>query len=215
MLQVSTTAVAGTQIAADGALRNPTTQVILAHAGLTSGISAAPVSTLNVHLVATPDPVAPGQRVNYALTISNTGTSALGVLATATVPLNTTVAHGELSSPAYCDGVSTYTTCNAGQTLQFSGFSVPASGSVTLVYPALVSTTAAPTNGALLNSDALVRDSSIIDDYQVNVAAVAMNTALAGVHVTMSALPAQVRAGRQITYTLRFGNPGTAAVAAN
>src|SRR4029077_19392273 len=86
-------------------------------------------------------------------------------------------------------------------------------GSVTVVYPALVSSTTAPTNGTLLNSDVWVQDATAADDYQVNVAAVALNTAIAGVHVTMSALPAQVRAGGTLTYTLTFGNPGSAAVA--
>ena len=173
VLQVPGTAAAGSQVAADAALRNPATQAVLAHASLTSGIGAAPVSTLNVRLAATPDPVAPGQRVRYALTVSNTDTSVHGVYATATVPLNSTVAPGELSLPAYCDGSGSYVTCNAGQTLKFVGFSVPAGGSVTVVYPALVSSSTPPANGTLLNSDVLVQDASTLDEYQVDVAAVA------------------------------------------
>jgi len=38
---------------ADAALRNPTTQAVLAHAALTTPVGASPVSTLNVRTVAT------------------------------------------------------------------------------------------------------------------------------------------------------------------
>src|SRR5258708_10786723 len=111
------------------------------------------------------------------------------VLVAATVPLNTTVAHNELSFAAYCDGASNYVTCTAGQTLQFVAFNVPAGGSVTGIYPALVSSTPPP-NGTLVNSDVWVQDGTAIDDYQVNVAAVAPSTAISGPHVTNRALPA-------------------------
>src|SRR5712672_2693967 len=214
VLQVASTAVAGTQLAGDAALRSPTTQAVIAHAALSTPVGASPVSTLNVRAVATPDPVAAGQRVRYAVTVSNTATATHAVLVVATVPLNTTVAHNELSFAAYCDGASNYVTCTAGQTLQFVAFNVPAGGSVTVIYPALVSSTAPP-NGTLVNSDVWVQDSTAIDDYQVKVAAVAQSTAIAGLHVTTSALPAQVRAGGTLTYTLTFANPGSAAVAAN
>jgi len=172
VLQVASTAVAGTQLAGDAALRSPTTQAVIAHAALTTPVGAAPISMLNVQAVAAPDPVAAGQKVTYSLTVSNTATAAHAVLVTATVPLNTSVTHTDLTLAAYCDGASTYTTCAAGQTLQFVAFNVAASGSVTVKVPALVSS-AAPPNGTLLNSDFWVQDSTAIDDYQVKVAAVA------------------------------------------
>src|SRR5882724_11248501 len=215
VVQVPTTAVAGSQLAADAALRNPTTQVVLVHAGLTTGVGNATETVLNVRAVATPDPAAPGQRVRYAVTVSNSATATHSVLVTATVPANTTVTKSELSLAAFCDGVGAYTTCAAGQTLQFGGFNVAAGGSVTVVYPALISTTAPPSNGTLLNSDVWVEDATLGNEYQVNVAAIASSTALTGLHVTASALPAQVRAGGQVSYTLTYGNPGSAAVAAN
>ena len=214
VLQLASTAAAGSQLFSDASLRNPTTQAVIVHAALSTPVGASPVSTLNVRVVATPDPVAAGQRVSYAVTVSNTATATHAVLVAATVPLNTTVAHNELSFAAYCDGASNYVTCTAGQTLQFVAFNVPAGGSVTVIYPALVSSTAPP-NGTLVNSDVWVQDGTAIDDYQVNVAAVAQSTATSGLHVMTSALPAQVRAGAALTYTLTFGNPGSAAVAAN
>jgi len=60
-----------------------------------------------------------------------------------------------------------------------------------------------------------VEDTSLGNEYQLNVAAIASSTALAGLHVTASALPAQARAGGTVSYTLTFGNPGSTAVAAN
>src|SRR6266403_2040908 len=211
--QVATTAVAGSQLAADAALRNPTTQVVLAHAGLTTGVGNATQTVLNMRAVATPDPAAPGQRVRYAVTVSNTATVLHSVLLTATVPANTTVAANELSRGAACDGAG-FTTCAAGQTLRF-GFNVAAGASVTVVYPALISTSAPPSNGTLLNSDVGVEDTSLGNEYQLNVAAIASSTALAAVPLTASALPAQARAGGTVSYTLTFGNPGSTAVAAN
>jgi uncharacterized repeat protein (TIGR01451 family) len=196
---VPTTAVAGSQLAADAALRNPTTQAVLAHAGLTTGVGNATETVLNVRAVATPDPAAPGQRVRYAVTVSNTATTAHSVAVTATVPANTTVARSELSLAAYCDGVGFTTTCAAGQTLQFVGFNVAAGASVTVVYPALISTTTPPSNGTLLNSDVWVEDTSLGNEYQLNVAAIASSTALAAVPLTASAVPGPVSAGGTVS----------------
>jgi len=198
VVQVATTAVAGSQLAADAALRNPTTQVVLAHAGLTTGVGNATETVLNVRAVATPDPAAPGQRVRYAVTVSNTAAALHSVLLTATVPANTTVAANELSLGAACDGAG-FTTCAAGQTLRF-GFNVAAGASVTVVYPALISTSAPPSNGTLLNSDVWVEDTSLGNEYQLNVAAIASSTALAAVPLTASAVPAPVSAGGTVSF---------------
>jgi len=71
---------------------------------------------------------------------------------------------------------------------------VAAGASVTVVYPALISTSAPPANGTLLNSDVWAEDTSVGNVYQVNVAAIASSTALAAVPLTASALPAQAPA---------------------
>src|SRR5216683_930467 len=212
VVQVPTTAVAGSQLAADAAVRNPTTQVVLAHAGLTTGVGNATETVLNVRAVATPDPAAAGQRVRYAVTVSNTATATQEVFLRATVPANTTVAASELSLAAACDGVG-FTTCAAGQTLQFVGFNVAAGASVTVVYPALVSTTAPPANGTALKSTATATVGTL--KLQSSASATANSSAASLLHLTASALPAQARAGGQVSYTLTFGNPGSAAVAAN
>src|SRR4029077_13936746 len=155
---------------------------------------------------------APGERVRYAVTVSNSGSSVQSVTLTGSVPIGTTVAKSELSLAAFCNGVGAWTTCAAGQTLQFVGFNVAAGASVTVVYPALVSTSVPPANGTLLNSDVWVEDTSLGNEYQLDVAAIASSTAVAGLHLTASALPAQARAGGTVSYTLTFGNPGSAAV---
>ena len=215
VLQVASTAAAGSQLAADAALLDPTSGAALVHAGLTTGVGNATVTALNIRAVATPDPVAPGQRVNYAVTVSNSAAATHTVYLRTTVPANTTVAASELSLAANCDGVG-FTTCAAGQTLGFSGFNLPAGASVTVVYPALVSTTTPPANGTLLNSDVWVDDTVAGNEYQTNVAAIAQSaTGVSGLHLTASALPAQVLASGAVTYTLTYGNPGTAGVKAN
>jgi len=47
--------------------------------------------------------------------------------------------------------VGNYATCAAGQTLQFTPFNVPAGGSLTVGYPALLGSSVP--NGTLVNSD--------------------------------------------------------------
>src|SRR5262249_61364338 len=130
------------------------------------------------------------------------------VALTATVRANTTVAKSELSLAAFCDGVGTWTTCAAGQTLQFVGFNVAAGASVTVVYPALISTSVPPANGTLLNSDVWVEDTTLGNEYQLNVAAIASSTALAGMHVTARALPAQGRGGGGGGCPVTLAHPG-------
>jgi lysophospholipase L1-like esterase len=144
--------------------------------------------------------------VQYAVTVSNSATAAHSVLLTATVPANTTVARSELSLAAYCDGVGGFTTCAAGQTLQFVGFNVGVGASVTVVYPALISTTTPPSNGTLLNSNVWVEDTSLGNEYQVNVAAIASSTALAAVPLTASAVPAPVSVSAGGTVSLAKPN---------
>jgi hypothetical protein len=181
-------------LAVDAALRNPTTQGVLVHAGLTTPVGNATVTVLNVRAVATPDPVAPGQRVSFALTVSNTAASSHTAHVMATVPTNTTVSKNELSLAASCDGAVNWSTCAAGQTLTFAAFNIATGASVTVVYPALVSTTAPPSNGTLLNSAVWVNDYYVGNDYQLNVAAIAASAkSVAGYPV--DELPAQESAG--------------------
>jgi lysophospholipase L1-like esterase len=164
------------------------------------------MAAIALRAVATPSNAAAGERVRYAVTVSNSGSLAQSVTLTGSVPVATTVAKSELSLAAFCDGVGSYTTCAAGQTLQFVGFNVAAGASVTVVYRALISTGVPPPNGTLLNSDVWVEDTTLGNEYQLNVAAIAASTALGGMHVTASALPAQARAGG----TARVAEPNAA-----
>jgi len=102
-------------------------------------LSNAASAAMLLSSTANPSSAAAGDRVRFAATVSNTGPAVQAVALTAVVPVSTTVTHSELSFAAYCNGASNYTVCTAGQTLQFVAFNVPAGGSVTVVYPALVS----------------------------------------------------------------------------
>jgi hypothetical protein len=117
-------------------------------------LSSAASAAMLLSSTANPSSTAAGDRVRFAATVSNTGPTVQAVALTAVVPVSTTVAHNELSFAAYCNGVSNYTVCTAGQTLQFVAFNVPAGGSVTVVYPALVSSGPAPADGTKLTSTA-------------------------------------------------------------
>src|SRR4029077_2046153 len=180
---------------------------------LLSFASVDAVAAISLRAVATPSNAAPGERVRYAVTVSNSGSSVQSVTLTGSVPIGTTVAKSELSLAAFCNGVGAWTTCAAGQTLQFVGFNVAAGASVTVVYPALVSTSAPPANGTALISTAKATVGTI--HLQTSASATANSSAASLLHVTASALPAQARAGGTVSYTLTFGNPGSAAVAAN
>ena len=196
VLQVASTAAAGSQLAADAAVLNPTTGAALVHAALTTDVGSAAVTALTVNAAATPNPVAPGQTVSYSVKISNTAAATHSVSLRVTVPVNTTVSGSGLSPGAYCDGVASFGTCAAGQTLLFTTFNVTAGGNMTVTYPALVSTTTPPANGTLLNSDVWVDDlRDIGDEYQTNVAAVAQSGASANPPQRSSAALAQVLNG--------------------
>jgi hypothetical protein len=201
-------------LAVAAVLRNPTTQAVLAHADLTTPISIATETTLNARVVATPDPAAPGQRARYAVTMSNTDAIPHDVLLTATVPTNTTVARNEVALGATCDAAS-FLTCEAGQTVQFGSVTVAPGASVTVLYPALISASTPPPSGTLLNSDVWMRDTTVGNEYQLSEAPIAASTAVSGVQLTVSALPAQPLTGENLAYTLTYGNPGSAAVKAN
>src|ERR1700739_1053240 len=99
---------------------------------LLSLASVDAMAAISLRAVATPSNAAAGERVRYAVTVSNSGSSIQGVTLTGSVPVGTTVARSELSLAATCDGLN-FTTCAAGHTLQFVGFNVAAGASVTVV----------------------------------------------------------------------------------
>src|SRR5579859_2286195 len=162
--------------------------------------------------VANPNSAAPGDRVRYAVTVSNSNTATASVSLTAVVPTGTTVADNELSLGARCDGVAPFTTCQAGQTLSFS-FNVPAGGEETIVYPALVNTSTPPPNGTKMSSLATATIGTTV--LKATATATVKSSAAALMHLTLSALPAQALANGMLTYTLTYGNPSGNAVAAN
>src|SRR6266853_3380699 len=69
--------------------------------------SANATAAITLRAVATPSNAAPGERVRYAVTVSNSGSVGQSVALTGTVPVGTTVAKSELSLAAFCNGVGT------------------------------------------------------------------------------------------------------------
>src|SRR5258706_6246115 len=76
------------------------------------------------------------------------------------------------------------------------------------------STSAPPSNGTLLNSDVWVEDTSLGNENPVKHTAELPTLTIVGLRLMLEDLPAQARAGGTVSYTLTFGNPGSAAVAA-
>src|SRR5579862_6541040 len=162
--------------------------------------------------VANPNLAAPGDHVRYAVTVSNSNTTVATVSLSAVVPTGTTVmGEGELTLFATCNGVGSFGSCTAGQTLAFSQFNVPAGGSVTVVYPAVVNSGVA--NGTKMSSTATA---TIGTTKLTGTASSTVNSkAATHLHLTTSTLPAQALANAMLTYTLTYANPGGAAVAVN
>ena len=98
--------------------------------------SNAPSYAQSLTITANPDPVEPGERIVYTLTVSNLGASTLAnVTLTDLVPNNTTVARIDISAPGTCPfGVI----CLAGSTLSWSLGSLAPGVSRTVQFTAVV-----------------------------------------------------------------------------
>jgi uncharacterized repeat protein (TIGR01451 family) len=181
----------------------PLTALLQANAQIsaTSGLVASIGATdpLQVGIAATPDPVAPGQVVSYTITLSNTGATSLGSFDLyATVPNGTTVSQAQ-GGGAYCTGAWP---CLPGEMLYWIP-DIASGASQTFQFSALVDSGAnAPSNGSLLVTDVTTtaytgaaQGGAIVDG--------------AAPSLVLSA-PQQVAAGADYTYTLTYGNAGTA-----
>lgn len=74
---------------------------------------------IDVSLTGTPDPVRPGEVVQYALLAVNNHTTSENMYLSTQVPIHTTVATENISAGGSC-GASV---CTAGQTIEWSYFS--------------------------------------------------------------------------------------------
>jgi hypothetical protein len=113
-------------------------------------------SGTQVALTATPDPVQPGQLVQYTVTVTNRSTGNQVYIVEAQVPNHTTAPTTSIGQGGFCIGIGTHPTasCPAGGTVRWQNFLINAGQSVTLSFAALVSTANPPPNGTIIRSTA-------------------------------------------------------------
>jgi uncharacterized repeat protein (TIGR01451 family) len=160
----------------------------------------APVADLTVTKIDEPDPVAPGGRITYTLTVENVGdTAAASVQMLDAVPANTTFVSfnappgwSSLTPPPGGGGTVTSTT-----NLLAAG----ASATFILVVQVDPSATTPIDNTATVSSP---------DDLNLANNTATQQTALVGpdLRVTSAGTPGPVRRGDTITYTITVTNPG-------
>ena len=163
-----------------------------------------------IAITATPDPVRPGELVQYVITATNRSAVGHSFRVSAQVPNHTTVAAGGIANPPSISqgggcggGVST---CPAGSTISwdFGNNAVAPGQSVTVQFSALVDTTNPPPSGTVIRSTASVVSSGI-DSATAGVDVVVSS---AGLSLGMVNASSPVAPGAALSYTLEFGNPG-------
>ena len=163
-----------------------------------------------IAITATPDPVRPGELVQYVITATNRSAIGHSFRVSAQVPNHTTVAAGAIANPPSISqgggcggGVST---CPAGSTISwdFGNNPIAPGQSVTVQFAALVGTTNPPPNGTIIRSTASVVSSGI-DSATAGVDVVVSS---AGLSLGMVNASSPVAPGATLSYTLEFGNPG-------
>ncbi len=176
-----------------------TTRLVRADVATTVVTGPAPAA---ISVSATPNPVKPGERVQFTVTFANrTGFDVNNWKVTATVPEHATVESNE-DSGALCNGSTLG--CGSGGTLGWSVPSLAAGESRTLSFWALVRTGAvAPPDGVLLRSVATVT-SAIPGEASASASIVVDNTPQIELAVVETEDP--VLAGSTLGYTLLLSN---------
>lgn len=162
-----------------------------------------------------------GQLVTYAVTLRNTGTSALTGLTVADdlggyIFNGTTVyplTYEDGSAALFANGVpQAAPTVVAGPPLVFSGIVVPAGGDVVLVYQARANAYASPTaDGSIVNTVTVTGDGLSAPVTATETVTAATAPALT---ISKSITPAQVVDNERVTYTFVIQNSGNQPVVA-
>ena len=162
-----------------------------------------------------------GQLVTYAVTLRNTGTSALTGLTVADdlggyIFNGTTVyplTYEDGSAALFANGVpQAAPTVVAGPPLVFSGIVVPAGGDVVLVYQARANAYASPTaDGSIVNLVTVTGDGLSAPVTATETVTAATAPALT---ISKSITPAQVVDNERVTYTFVIQNSGNQPVVA-
>jgi hypothetical protein len=172
---------------------------------ISRGVLAQTIPPVSVAFSGSPDPVAPGESIVYKIDIGNqSSVTATGTFkVTATVPQTTTIT----GFPVVCN-----VTCRYGGYVTWSNLTLAAGASAHLQFTAVVDnsvTNPPPADGAILSSDVTV---SIGGGTITTTAAVAVTTGSKTLDLAISGTPNRVVPGGMLTYTLSYGNRGSAGV---
>ena len=160
---------------------------------------------LAVALTANPDPVRPGERVQYALSAINGYSTTEYLYLYAQVPEHATVAASDISAGGGCGASS----CQAGQTISWTVGYTGSGQSVVAQFTALVDSVDPPPDGTVLHTTASVRasdESGAITGADVVVASADLSLSMVASPSAAGAVP-----GTTLGYVLTFGNPSTSA----
>ena len=163
----------------------------------------------------------PGEVVTYAVTLRNTGTSALtgltltddlgGYVFNVTTVYPLTYVAG--SAALFVNGVpQAAPTVNPGPPLVVTGLNIPAGGDAVLVYQAQVNAFANPAAGSEIINTVTITGNGI--NAPVTATETVTATAAPDVTITKSITPTQVVDNDRVTYTFVLQNSGNEAVVA-
>lgn len=179
------------------------------------------LEVLSATKTAVEDSYTPGNLVTYAVTLRNTGTTALTGLTitddlggysfgTSTLYPLTYEADSLL---VFVNGVpQTSPAVTAGPPLGITGVTVPASGDTVIIYQARVNNFASPDTGAAIVNNVTVTGGGLVSPVTATETITAQ--AAPALTITKSISPPQVVDNQQITYTFLIQNTGSIPVAA-
>jgi len=179
------------------------------------------LEVLSATKTAVEDSYTPGNLVTYAVTLRNTGTTALTALTITDDLGGYSFGTGTLypltyeadSLLVFVNGVpQTSPAVTAGPPLGITGITVPASGDTVIIYQARVNNFASPDTGATIVNNVTVTGGGLVSPVTATETITAQ--AAPALTITKSISPAQVVDNQQITYTFLIQNTGSIPVAA-
>jgi hypothetical protein len=159
-------------------------------------------STPAIAITATPDPVRPGELVQYVITTTNRSAAPRPMVVALSVPNRLTVASAAISRGGGCSGAST---CVPGSGIGWNLGTVGAGQSATVQFSALVSTTDVPPDGTILTLGPAAGYTDIAGGANGSV-----DVRVSSARLSLGMVPASGPAvpGNALSHVVEFGNPG-------
>lgn len=184
-------------------------------------VSGEILEVLAVNKTATPTAYAPGDTITYIINLTNSGSTALTGLTLSDNLGGYAFGAGTVYPLQYIDGSVRYfangtaqaaPAATAGPPLVFTGVNVPANGTATIVYRAIVTNYASPAEDGVVNNTVTVTGSGLTAAQSAAAQLTAEQTAR--LDITKSLSPAVVVENGQLTYTFTVRNFGPTALEA-